>query len=70
MEVLEDGMQIFAVESDNEGTRILLGIGDDEKVNEGNGIGTSKEWLYAIVDEIMGCGIEVARIGADVDVKV
>ena len=49
---------------------VLSGIGDDEKVNEGNHRGTFKDWISAIVDESMGCGIEVARIGANVEVKV
>ena len=70
MEMSEDGMQMFVAGSDNEGIRILLGIGDDEKVNEGNGRGTFKEWVSAIVDESMGCETEVAGIGADVELKV
>ena len=70
MEFSDDGMQIFYARSDNEGTRILLGIGDDEKVNEGNGRGTFKYWISVIVDESMGCWTEIARIGADVEVKV
>ena len=66
----EDGMQIFAAGSDDEGTKILLGISDGEKVNEGNCRGILKDWVSAIVDESMGCGSEVAGIGADVKVKV
>ena len=50
--------------------KIFSGIGDDEKVNEGSGRGTFKEWVSTIVDESMGCGTEVAGIGADVEVKV
>ena len=49
---------------------VLSGIGDDEKVNEGNGIRNFKDWVSAIVDESMGCKPEVAGIGADVEVKV
>ena len=41
-----------------------------KRVNEGNGRGTFKEWVSAIVDESMGCEIEVAGIGADVELKV
>ena len=70
MEVSKDGMQMLSIGSDNEGTRILLGIGDDEKVNEGNGRGSFKHWVSAIVDESMGCETEVDRIGTGVEVKV
>ena len=69
MEVSQDGMQMFSIGSDNDGTRILLGITDDEKVNEGNGRGTFKDWVFAIVDESMGCGTEEAGMGVDVEVK-
>ena len=41
-----------------------------KRVNEGNGRGNFKEWVSAIVDESMGCETEVARIGADVELKV
>ena len=70
MEVSEDQMKMFAAGSDNEGTKILSRIGDDKNVNEGNGGGTFKEWVSAIVDESMGCETEVAGIGADVELKV
>ena len=70
MGVSEDGMKMFVAGSDNEGTKICSGIGDDEKVNEGNGIGTFEDWVSAIVDESMGCWTETTRIGAYVEVKV
>ena len=70
MEVSENGKEMFAVGSDNEGTIIFSWIGDDEKVNEGNGRGDFKDQISAIVDESMGCWTEIARIGADVEVKV
>ena len=70
MEVSEDGIQRFVARSDNEGTGILSGIGDDEKVNEGNGIGNFKDWVSALVYESMGCETEVYGIGSDVEVKV
>ena len=69
MEMSEDGMQMFVAGSDNEGIRILLGVGDDEKVNESSGRGTFKEWVSTIVDESMGCGTEVVGIRVDVEVK-
>ena len=70
MEVSKDQMKMFAAGSNNEGTKILSRIGDDKNVNEGNGRGSFKEWVSAIVDESMGCETEVARIGADVELKV
>ena len=50
--------------------KFCSGIGDDEKVNEGNGRGTFEDWVSTIVDESMGCWTEIARIGVDVEVKV
>ena len=61
---------MFATGSNNEGTKILSRIGNDKNVNEGNGRGSFKEWVSAIVDESMGCETEVAGIGADVELKV
>ena len=42
MEILENGMKMFAVGSDDEGTKIRSRIVDDERVNEGNCRGTLK----------------------------
>ena len=70
MEFSEDGMKMFVAGSDNEGTEFFSGIGDDEKVNEGNGRGTFKDWVSAIVDGGMGCWTELAWREASVVVKV
>ena len=43
MEVSENGMQMFAFVSDDEGTKIHSGIVDGERVNEGNYRGTFKD---------------------------
>ena len=70
MEVSENGMRMLAAGSDDQGTKIISGIANDERMNEGNCRGTFKEWVSAIVDESMGCETEVAGIGADVELKV
>ena len=36
MEVLENGREIFAVGNEDEATKIISRVGDDEKVKEGN----------------------------------
>ena len=45
-------------------------IGDDEKVNEGNGRGTFKDRVFEIVDESMGFWTEVAWRETSVEVRV
>ena len=49
MEILENGMKMFAVGSDDEGTKIRSGISDDERVNEVNCRGTFKDWDSVII---------------------
>ena len=70
MEVSENGMQMFVVGSDVEGTKIRLGIGDDERMNEVNCKGTFNDWVSATVDESIGFWTEMAWIEAGVEVKV
>ena len=60
MEVSGNGMKIFAVGSDDEGTKFFSGIGEDEKMNDGNGKGTFKDWVPATIDGSMGCWVELA----------
>ena len=55
MEFLGNGMQVFVAGCDDEGNEIRSGIADDERVNEGNCIGTFKDWVSPIVDGGMGC---------------
>ena len=43
MEVSENRMQMFVARSDDEDTKICSGIGDDERMNEGNCRGTFKD---------------------------
>ena len=70
MEVSENGTQMFAVGSDDEGTKIRSRIGDDERMNEGNCRGTFKDRVSATVDGSMGCWTELDGIEAYVEVKV
>ena len=70
MEVLEKGMQMFAVGSDDEGTKIRSRIGDDERMNECNCRGTFKYWASATVDGSMGCWTKLVWREAGVVVKV
>ena len=55
MEVLENIMQMFTAGSDDEGTKICSGIGDDERMNEGICRGTLNDRVSPIVDGSMGC---------------
>ena len=55
MEVSKNGMLMFANGSDDEGTRILSGMGDDEKMNEGNCRGVFEYWISTTEDGSMGC---------------
>ena len=55
MEVSKDQMKMFATGSNNEGTKILSRIADDERMNEGNCRGNFKGWVSATVDGRMGC---------------
>ena len=41
--------------SDDKGTKICLGIADDERMNEGNYRGTFRDWFSATIDGRMGC---------------
>ena len=43
-------MKMFVFGSDDEGAKIHSGIGDDERMNEGNCRGTFKDWAFATVD--------------------
>ena len=70
MEVLENGMQMFAAGSDDGGTKICSRIGDNERMNEGNYRGTFKYQVSVTVDGSMGCWTEMDEIEADVKVKV
>ena len=70
MEVSENGMQMFAVGSDHEGTKIPSRMGDDKRMNEGNCRGTFNEWFSTTIDGIMGCWTELAGIEENVEVKV
>ena len=70
MEILENGMQMFVARSDDEGTKISLGIVDDEKVNEGNCRETFKYWVSAIVYGGMRCCTELEWRETSVVVKV
>ena len=49
MEILENGMKMFAAGSDDEVTKIRSGINDDERVNEVNCRGTFKDWDSVII---------------------
>ena len=70
MDVLGNGMQNFAAGSDDEGTKIDSGIGDNERMNKGNWRGTFKDWVYAIVDGGMGFWTEMDWREAGVVVRV
>ena len=57
MEVSNNGMQMFAVGSNDKGTKICSGIDDDERVNEVNCRGTFKDrdsviigWKHGMLD--------------------
>ena len=54
MEFSENGMLMFADGSDDQGTRILSGMGDDENMNEGKCRGVFEDWIFAIEDGSMG----------------
>ena len=54
MEVSRNGMKMFAAGSDDEGAKFFSGIGNNEKMNDGNGRGTFKEWVFATIDGSMG----------------
>ena len=70
MEVSRNGMKMFAAGSDDEGAKFFSGIGNNEKMNDGNGRGTFKEWVFATIDGSMGFWDEVAWIEASVVAKV
>ena len=62
MGISQNGMQMFVVGSDDERTKIHSGIGDDERMNEGNCRGTFKDRVSATVDGSMGCWTKLAGI--------
>ena len=45
---------MFAVGNEDEATKILSRVGDDEKVKEGNCRGVFKDWVSTKVDDNMG----------------
>ena len=50
MEVSRNGMKMFAAGSYDEGTKFFLGIGNNEKMNDGNGRGTfNNRWKHVIL---------------------
>ena len=61
MEVSENGREMFAVANEDEATKIISRVGDDEKVKEGNYRRIFMGWVSTKLDDSMGKmdGIEI-----------
>ena len=54
MEVSDNGREMFVVGNEDEATKIISRVGDDEKVKEGNCRGIFMGWVSTELDDSMG----------------